>query len=187
MARKFRCPRPINRLVMMRTKGLSGATFQNVGAGVCVKGPGSYYGVGGPGSGPRATVGVVTTSTGVEITFSSCVNVSGLTGVEVQIEGGAWVQVTGETKMSDTVYQFVTPNIDPGDEVRWRYVGGSNTILDCDGADDIGDQEIPVQNSLALAGNFVLLSVGGKDVLLLSDDDQVGEDEAVLLSNAGQP
>ena len=181
MARNRRCPRPINRLVMLRAKGLEGPRFQNIGP-TCVKGQGNFYGIGGPGSGPRAASGIVIGAIGVELRFTHCVDILGLTGIDVQIAGGAWTQVTGETEMSDTVYRFVTPNIDPGDDVRWRYIGGSNSIVDCDNAEDIGDQEIAVNNPLVLVGNFVLLSVGGKEITLLSND--VAQTEGVQTSDA---
>ena len=49
MAKKRRCPRPVHRLIMHRTNGLSGPMFQNIGGGTCVKGVGNFYGFTGPG------------------------------------------------------------------------------------------------------------------------------------------
>lgn len=46
-----RCRGPVNRLLMMRKRGLCGPAFQNVGGGVCAKSAGAYYDVNGPGSG----------------------------------------------------------------------------------------------------------------------------------------
>lgn len=182
MSKKFRCPRPVNRLITWRNKGLNGPLGQNIGNGRCLFNPGQYWSPFAQGA--RAVHGVVLTSTGIEITFSACVSISGLTGIEVRIDGGAWTQVTGETQMSDTVYRFVTPNIDPGDVVRWRYIGGSGTIVDCDGGEDIGDQEIPVDNQLVLVGNFVLLSTGGMNIVVLSNGDTANTDDGVQTSDA---
>ena len=44
-----RCRTPVNRLLMMRKRGLAGPGFQNVGSGVCAKSVGSYLDVNGPG------------------------------------------------------------------------------------------------------------------------------------------
>ena len=52
MAKRFKCPRPVNRLVMHRAKNLHGPFFQPVGNGLCIKATGNFYGPGGPGSGP---------------------------------------------------------------------------------------------------------------------------------------
>lgn len=105
---------------------------------------GNAYAPGGPNSGPRAISAIALSSTGIEITFSSCVNVIGLTGIETSLNGGPWVQCTGEIKMSDTVYRFTCQAFTSADELRWRYVGGSGTIVDCDKAEDIGNQQLTV-------------------------------------------
>lgn len=171
MARKRRCPRPINRLVMLRTKGLEGPRFQNTGSG-CVKGQGNYYGVGGPGSGVTAVAGTAIDLSTIQIRFSLCASVVGVTGVEYQINGGAWTACTGALEVSDTLWNFdITPaTIDPGDAVRWRYLGGTNTIVDCEEAEDIGPQEVAVANPLVMAGDFVLLEVGGTEIALVEED-----------------
>jgi len=167
---------------MMKARGLSGPFFQNVGPSLCAKSAGSYFGVGGPGAGPRAVYGVVLSATSVEIRFSSCVTIGALTGIELQIDGGAWVQVTGQAG-SDTVYTFTPATaVQPGDEVRWRYVGGSGSILDCEDAEDIGDQQIPVGNPLVLAGDHVLLETGGTQIVLLEED--IDGTETVILESA---
>lgn len=171
MARKRRCPRPVNRLVMLRTKGLEGPRFQNTGSH-CVKGQGNFFGIGGPGSGVSALFGTVLDASTIQATFSACVSISGVTGIEYQVDGGAWLACTGVAKVSDTVWNFdITPGtIDPGDVVRWRYLGGSDTVVDCEEAEDIGPQEIVVNNPLVLAGDFILLETGGTDIMLVEED-----------------
>ena len=176
------CRGPINRLVMLKKKGIGGPFYQRVAPGVCVAAPGSYYDVGGPGAGPRAIYGVVLSETSVEVRFTSCVAIGAVTGIELQIDGGAWEQVTGQAG-SGTVYTFTPATaIQAGDVVRWRYTGGSGSILDCEDSEDIGDQEIPVENPLVLAGDFVLLETGGSQVVLVEED--VDETNAVELEEA---
>lgn len=169
MAKRFRCPRPVNRLVMLRTRGLSGPLYQNTGK-ACVASIGSAHGAGGPLSGPKPASGIVTDATSIQITFTQCVNITGVTGIEYQINGGAWTQVTAVAKVSDTVWDFTVGTITAGDEVNWRYVGGSGTIVDCVDASDIGDQQIPVTNNLVLAGNYILTEEGGASILLVEED-----------------
>jgi hypothetical protein len=43
------CRQPVNRLVMMRKRGVSGPLVQNVGGGMCAKSVGSYLDANGPG------------------------------------------------------------------------------------------------------------------------------------------
>ena len=160
-----------------------GPIMQKAGPGVWIKSQGNYFGVGAPGSGPQATSGLVVDANTIEIRFSQCVSVSGNLGIELQIDGGAWVQVIGNLKVDDTTYRFTPATaIEAGDDVRWRYVGGSNTIRDCEKAEDIGDQEIPVSNPLVLEGDLVLLEVGGKSLVLLESD--VSQSDGVKLENA---
>ena len=178
----MKCTPP--RLVMLRTRGLSGPMFQQWNGSTCIKGVGNAYALGGPLSGPKAVYGITLSPTIIEVSFTQCVSITGPTGIEVQYDGGAWTQVTSVAETSPTVWSFVVPNIDPGDEVRWRYTGGSDTIVDCDEGEDIGDQEIPIQNSLVLAGDFILLETGGLDVILLEDDNGIDPIEGVQLENA---
>ena len=172
MARKIRrCRGPVNRLIMHRTKGLSGPNFQHAGGGVCIKGAGNYWAPGMPGSGPQAVYGVVIDPTTIQIRFTQCVVVSAVLGVEYQINGGVWAQATAFLEISSTEWQFTTGNIDPGDVISWRYIGGSNSIVDCEESEDIGDQgPIPVQNPLVLPGDFILLETGGMSIFLTEDD-----------------
>lgn len=160
-----------------------GPIMQKAGPGVWVKSQGNYFGVGAPGSGPQATSGLVVDANTVEIRFSQCVSISGNTGIELQIDSGAWVQVTGYLKVDDTTYRFTSATVvEAGDVVRWRYVGGSDTIQGCESAEDIGDQEIPVSNPLVLAGNLVLLETGGTAIVLLEDD--IDQSNGVELEDA---
>ena len=93
---------PKQRLVMLRTPGIAGPLFQDVGL-ACVKSVGNAYGVNGPLSGPKAIGGVVIDSGTIQVTFSQCVNISGPTGIEYSLDGGAWAEVVGVVKISDTV------------------------------------------------------------------------------------
>ena len=163
---------------MHRTKSLHGPYYQDNGVR-CIKSLGNFLAPGMPGSGPQALFGVVIDANTIRITFSQCVTISGTTGLEYNIDGGAWAPVTGSAG-SDTVWDFTTGVIDPGDIVRWRYAGGSDTIVDCDDSADIGAQEAPVDNPLVLTGDFILLELGGTSVLLLEDASQIPDDAYAL-------
>ena len=118
--------------------------------------------------------GVVTDASTVTVTFQTCVSITGATGIEYRVNGGAWTEVAGVVEVSTTEYQFdVTPTaILAGDTVEWRYIGGSDTIQTCDTpAEDVGDLgPILVNNPLVLAGDFVLLETGGADIVLVEED-----------------
>ncbi len=55
MVRRTHCPRPINRLLMMRKSGLMGPMFQQVAPGVCARSTGAFHDVGGGGH-PGTTI-----------------------------------------------------------------------------------------------------------------------------------
>lgn len=113
--------------------------------------------------------GEMLAETSLELTASECVNVTGLTGIEVKINDDAWVQVTGEVKMSDTVYRFVTPTVDPFDTVFWRYIGGSGTMDLCSTSEDLEDHLVPVVNQLGMDLGALILETG-KGFFLVEDD-----------------
>lgn len=127
-----------------------------------------------PGSGPRPISGVVANPNEVIINFSQCVVISGVARIFIEIDGDSLVAASS-SKVTATQWKFTsTTTIEPGDVVQWRYIGGLDTIIDCKEGDDIaGDLEemsIPVSNPLVLAGDFILLETGGKDIVLLEDD-----------------
>lgn len=167
---------------MHRTKNRIGPFYQDNGVR-CVKPIGNFLAPGMPGSGPQAFAGLVTDATTIRVLFTLCVNVAGPTGIQYQIDGGTWTQVTSVAKINDTTYDFTVGAINPGEVVRWRYVGGSDTIVDCKDAADIGDQEIPVENPLVLAGDHILLETGGMSVLLL-EDATADPDDSIALESA---
>lgn len=187
MAKK-RCPRPLNRLLMMRQKG-SGPFFQDVGV-ACAKSVGNFVAPGMPGDSVRAIRGVVVSDTVVQITFSGCVTVTDPPSYcYLSLNGGSgWGTLSAVTKISDTVWQFstVVPVL-PGDDVLWKYDDGgidSGIIEGCKEGEDIGFQQIPVANPLMLAGNYILLETGGSDVLLLEDDDGIDPIEGYQTEDA---
>lgn len=162
------CKGPVNRLLMMRTPGLVGPFWQNTGKH-CVRTQGAYFGPGGGGSGPRAVHGTVDTATSITINFTQCVNITAATGIEYSIDGGAWTAVTAPTG-STTTWSFTVGTVAGGDEVRWRYTAGSNTIVDCDGSQDIGGQQLTLNNTVPLIADFILLETGGADIILVEED-----------------
>lgn len=164
-----KCLGPINPLVMMRGRGFVGPFFQRVGGGQCVTSLGNAYSTGGPLSGVSAIRGVVVTETTVDISFVPCVTSSGITGIEIGIEG-VWTPVSGAAQQSTTVVRYTVAAIDPGDVVQWRYLGGSDSLVDCDEGEDIAEQLVTVTNDLVLAGDFVLMQSGGMDIVLVQED-----------------
>jgi len=152
-----RCKRFFSPLVHLRTRAFSGPFFQRSGS-FCVKGPGNAYAFGGQLAPAMAAFGQATAVDAVQITFTKCVDIPGpgLTGIEIQVNGGAWTEVTAAAEddpPGDGTVWTVTPDqtLQAGDEVRWRYDsdGGANgSILDCSESADIGDQDIPVTNAL---------------------------------------
>ena len=117
--------------------------------------------------GPRAQTLAVDDSTTLRVTFSECVSISGTTGIEYSINGGAWAEVAGTAKVSDTVWTFTigTPLSD-GDTVSWRYVADSGSIVDCVDAEDIGQQG-PLSYTLPAGVSLVFhaLDKDGADVM----------------------
>jgi len=168
-------------LLMLRTRGRSGPMFQNIGNGVFAHSSGAAYSIGGPLSGAKAVRGVADSETSINIFFTQCVDITGTAGIQYSINGGAWTGVTLPTG-SGTTWSFTVGAIAAGDEVRWRYIAGSNTIVDCEESQDIGAQEIPILNPLVLQADVVLISTGGSDVLLLTD--YAVDTDAVALSDA---
>lgn len=152
---------PINRLVMLRTRGLAGPFFQNVG-NVCVHSAGNSLAV---GDAPRAYVGTVDGDT-VVIYFSKCVDVISVTGIEASVNGGAWLGVSAPVELAETRWQFTLSVVtDGGDEVRWRSAGAGE-IKDCAGEDLNAQGPITLRN-LQDPDLFVMLESG--DFFLTED------------------
>ena len=174
------CKGPVNRLLMMRTPGLVGPFWQNTGKH-CVRTQGAYFGPGGGGSGPRAVHGIVDTATSITVNFTQCVNITAATGIEYSIDGGAWAAVTSPTG-SGTTWSFTIGTVVAGEEVRWRYTAGSDTIVDCIDSEDIGNQQLTLSNTVPLLGDFIVLETGGADIILVEEDiaatDGVQKEEA---------
>ena len=171
-----KCLGPINPLVMMRGRGFVGPFFQRVGGGQCVTSVGNAYSTGGPLSGVSAIRGVVVTETTIDIYFVPCVavpNPSEQPGVELSINGGDWFGGLVASVQSPSVVRYVLfgQSISPGDDVKWRYQGLQQTLVDCDEGEEIGFQQlVTVTNDLVLAGDFVLMQSGGMDIVLVQED-----------------
>jgi hypothetical protein len=147
---------PINRLLMMRARGLNGPVFQRVGVRTLARSAGNY--VGTVGSGPIARFGLIVDETTVRITFTQCVAISGTTGFEYQIGTGAWTAVSAVAEADPpgdgTVWDFTTGSIPDLTEVRWRMAEGAAT--DCDEGEDVPAATLLIGNVL-ISGNFVVL------------------------------
>lgn len=175
-------------LLMMRTRGLAGPKFQSSPAG-CIKGPGNFYAPGHPGSGPQAIRGEVDVSVQetVRIYFTQCVDLAACIdpyGCVVEVEG-VEATIIGVFQDSDTVLRFVIQSpVQAGDTVRWWYTeGGPACLIDCEEGEGIGDQgPIAVVNDVVLAGDYVLLEIGGTSIVLLEDD--ATETDGVQLEDA---
>ena len=162
-------------LIMHRQAGLSGPFFQSLGGGTCIKSVGNFRAPGKPGSGPRAYAGIVEDGNKARISFSQCVNVATPASCQFQIDGGAWENCTAAQDAGDgLLWEFtnaVTQTFQPGSVVIWRYTSGSSGIVSCSKSEDIGDQQVNVDNPLVLAGDFILIETGGMDKLLLENDN----------------
>ena len=132
-----RCRGPVNRLIMLRKKGISGPFFQNTGS-VCVKGMGNAFDAGGPlNSFAAQRLQCETDPSGfcvifnreIEPTSSPTLGVS----VTVNAAGSAFnASISG----NQICYTFVDPDLlVEGDEIIWAYDGpiadgGSGNIRD---------------------------------------------------------
>ena len=167
---------------MHRTKSLSGPFFQNTGGGVCIKSTGNYYAPGMPGAGVRAYAIDLVDPDRVRIYFSACVNAASFTGIETRVNNGVWQQVTGVVKVNDQIYTWQSATgFTGGDIVQWRYLGGTDSIVDCVDSEDIGEQG-PLTEVAVLAGDYILLETGGSDIILLEDD--ATQTDGIQLENA---
>jgi len=167
------------RLITPRLPGLSGAFFQPTGGAACIKGMGNYFGVGRPGSSPKAYLAVVEDATTLQVAFTRCVDIVATTGIQYQINGTGWVTVSAYNKVSDTVWEFTVGTLTGTDDIEWQYVGGNDSIVDCDEAADVGDQYLVVYNTLDIGGFAFLLETGGSDFILLESSILGSENEAI--------
>lgn len=175
-------------IIHWRKSNFSGPFFTSLGD-VCVKTAGNYRGTGKPGSGPRALRGVVgENQVTINIYWTQCVQdgnacatardmtVTRLPNEDLQITSVGYFD--GGTRMT----VFLGPTIQPGDEIVWSYDDSGGCIESCDG-EPIGDQgPIDVDNTLVLAGDFILTEEGGSSIILVEEDvdetDGINTEEA---------
>lgn len=119
--------------------------------------------------GVRVYAGEVVDETTVGVYINPCVTVSGVTGIEVRVNQDVWAQVTAHSCPQQNYCQFTTvQTIAPGDLVEWRYLGGSNTIVDCEEGLDVGPLQTVCNNDLGADLGLLLLEDNG--FFLLEDD-----------------
>jgi hypothetical protein len=165
-------------LLMHRTRGIYGPQFQLAPGGL-VHGQGNAYAAGGALAGVKPTNALVLAETEVQVSFTACATVVTVADVQIQIDGGTWVNATAVSGSPGSILVFTVPTIAAGDEVRIR--GAAGALTDCgDPAENIDAWEIPVQNTLELPGNFMLLETGGSDTFLL----ETGGSDAFLLEDS---
>ena len=93
----------------------------------------------GLGSIGLSSRGVVLTANSVQVTFSSCVDITAVTGIQVNIDGAGWEVVAAVASGANTVWVFTTTStIAETDTVQWQYLGAVDSIVDCIGAIDVG-------------------------------------------------
>ena len=164
---------------MRRTRGLYGPVFQPFPGGV-VHGQGNAYASGGALAGVRAASALVLSDTTVQVNFTGCATVVTVAQVQIQIDGGDWVNATEAAGSPGTAHVYTVPTINAGDVVRIR--GAAGALTDCASpAEDVDTWEIPVQNTLELPGDFILLESGGSDMFLLED---ASPDDSLLLEDS---
>ena len=181
------CKGPIRPLLMMRGTNMTSTFFQHIAPGVCAHSSGSYFDVGGPGSGPQPDTAVVTDATTVTVTFGDCIAADGVSpnGVVVYVSddnGGTWTTPVITVSIASpvmTIAVAVGTPIQPGDLVRVAYTAPG--INDCEDGEPIADFNIPAENGLELAGDHVLLESGGTKIVLVEADTD-GTDTVTLES-----
>lgn len=122
----------------------------------------------------------------IRILGTACMEITGTTGIEYNINGAGWTEISGYTEVSPAVWDITLTapdTIDPDDTVQVRYVGESGTIVDCGAGEDIGDQLIDVQNTLRPIGGFVLTEDFG---IVLLEEDRDTDPAGVFLENHGE-
>ena len=163
-------------LHMPRSKNAFGPFFQPFGP-TCIKGTGGYYAPGMPGSGPQAIRGEVGgNAVSINIYWTQCVQdgnacdiARGMTVTRLPSENLP-ISAVFYTDEGKTVVIQIGPTINPGDEIIWSYDDSGGCIESCDG-EPIGDQgPIDVDNSLVLAGDFILTEEGGSSIILVEED-----------------
>ena len=119
----------------------------------------------------RARSGIALDANTVRVTFSQCVDITDLTGIQVNIAGGGWEEVAAVASGSGTAWEFTTTTaIASGDSVEWQYLGAEDSIVDCVEAVDVGALG-PITLSNPLTGTYLLLESG--DNLLLESGDLI--------------
>jgi hypothetical protein len=173
MAKQFRCPRPVNRLVMHRARGLVGPFYQNTGR-TCLHSNGFAFSPGGALAGIKAILAETSGTSSIRVTFNQPVDAGDVAGVGIIINGAAPVFATGATQESSTVWVFEFPvTINFGDVLYWDYTGSG--ITDASTGEPIpSPQRLPVQNLVVFKGDGILLEVGADQFILTEDDEVMG-------------
>ena len=179
------CKGPVRPVLMLRGTNMTSTFFQHIAHGVCAHSSGSYFDVGGPGSGPQPDSADVFDATTVKVTFGDCIATTGVTPYGITLfvsadNGGTWSKPTILVSVNTPVMTITvgTP-IQPGDLVRVAYTAPG--INDCEDGEPIADFNIPAENGLELAGDHVLLESGGTKIVLVEADTD-GTDTVILES-----
>jgi hypothetical protein len=131
-------------------------------------------------SGVRVVSAGTPDTTTITVSFTACVTVVTVADVQVQIDGGAWQDATDVSGSPGNVLTFTVPEMAPGDVVVIQGLDGA--LTDCaTPAEDIDAWIMPVENTLIMPGDFMLLESGQNDVVLLED---AAPDDGLLMEDA---
>lgn len=146
------CRGPVNRLLMMRAKGINGPFFQHTTPGTCVKSAGNYWAPGMPGAQVYIISAKTTDSGGnvsqnhVTVCWSGLPDAVDYTvGADITINGVP-ATITGASTTDDCITYTITETIDIGDDVRFILDNSGETWIDPGSGDPIKDQNYPVEN-----------------------------------------
>ena len=118
----------------------------------------------------------VTSFSSLRLVFVACVNMVGTSGIQYRVNTNSpdWTDVTSVTKLSDTEWDLdIAPTLLSGtDDVEWRYISGSNTLVYCIGADDVGNLgTVSAVNLLGKSGPLLDFFPDTSTILLLTQVD----------------
>lgn len=83
--------------------------------------------------------GLVLDVQSIQVTFSQCVDITDTTGIQVNIGGAGWEEISAVSSGSAKTWILATTTvIAESDTVEWQYLGSEDSIVDCVDALDVG-------------------------------------------------
>ena len=173
-----RCAGPVNRILMMRTRGLNGPFFQNVGNNVCARSLGNFIATGGCTEGlvatpanipinvPEGSTEVINTSIVVDANNADCDPITWNLA-----ESYTWVSLS---QTSGTGRTNVVISIDPSDPGFPVAGGVASIVATAAGASNspitiqVSVSRVPLQGIILTEDGDYILTEAGDPILLES-------------------